>query len=451
MLPDSARRAALRQLQHTSEALAWLAGYIGLPWAKLKHKVKVDETVDTYAISADGVLTINPTWFASQRPDERVYVLAASIMRFLLQHHARGVDLGIVDPKTAGAPEGKEHEHGLWGEACASVINYPLREDGIGRPPADAVFPPADYKGSPDAESLYYYLVKVRPKPPPPPPPNEGGGQDNSDSEDESPPSPHAGGHPQPPQDQNEKKDGQDQKENQGQDGGDQASEAPLTPDDIEGLRRAVEHLAQLAGKGSHVVDALKPKVARTDYRRVIGAGLDFANTESADRTTKTYARASRREALLEGLILPGYVGSDPSVCIVIDKSGSTSAYAQKFIDHAYKVARDYPQVRMYLIVHTSIVTWEDWIKPGGDVKKLEEASRASGGTAFQPAYAAARVVAPRGKFDSLVHFTDGFNNEDWPLPPARRLVVGLCGSVSEAATTPLPCPAKVIPISMED
>jgi len=442
---DKAGQNALKLLQKAGESLAWTAGYIGMPWAKLKGKAKADASIETYSIGADGVLSVNPTWLAGQRHEERVFELAASMMRFLLRHHDRGVSLGIVDPETGAPTKGQEHEHSLWGKACASIVNHALREDSIGKPPADCVFPPEDYTGAQDAESLYYHLLKVTPKPPP------SGGQGQQPSSPPPNPPPHAGGHPQPPGGKGEEGDDENDPAGQGpgQSPSPQASGGDMSPDDIDQLRRSVEALAKMAGKGTHIVDALTPRVARTNYRNVIGAGLDFATTESSERTTKTYSRASRREGLLEGLVLPGYLGADPSICIEIDKSGSTEQYAQKFIDHAFKVAKDYPNVKMYLVVHTDRVCWEGWVKPGGDSKILHDASRFSGGTSFAPGYEAAKKVAPRGKFDALVHFTDGYNFGPWPMPPARRLVVGLCGDGDTEGITPLPMPAKVIPISM--
>lgn len=437
---DRKAREALRALEKTGESLAWTAGYIGMPWAKLRTIAKADSSIETYSIAADGVLSINPEWYSAQRGDERVFTLAASLMRFLLRHHDRGVQLGVVN-SAGGAPEGQEHEHKLWGQACAMVVNAPLKKESIGRAPADALFPPENYAGNPDAESLYYHLLKVTPPPPPGEQGDEGGG--------ESPPSPHAGGQVQPRGGKGEQGD----EETEAGGNGEGQSPSPsasggMTSEDIDNMRRGVEALARLAGKGTSIVDALTPKVARTNYRHVIGAGLDFATTESSERTTKSYSRASRREGLLEGLVLPGHIGSDPSVCIQIDKSGSTDQFSQKFIDHAFKVARDYPNVKMYLVVHTDGVCWEGWVKPGGDSKVLHDASKFSGGTNFTPGYEAARKVAPRGKFDALVHFTDGYNNAGaWPVPPARRFVVGLCGDGE--GITPLPMPAKVIPISM--
>jgi predicted metal-dependent peptidase len=212
-------------------------------------------------------------------------------------------------------------------------------------------------------------------------------------------------------------------------------------------MRREVEALARQAGKGSALCGALRPKVTRTNYRAVIGAGLASASTESSERTKKTYSRAARRESLVPGLLLPGKVGEDPSIAIVIDVSGSvTRAMAQKFINHAMTIATQYPSVRLYLISHTSEVCWQGWLKAGGDPKAIEQASAFTGGTDFAPAYDAARKVAPQGKFDALVHFTDGYNFGAWPMPPARRLVVGLCGGDKLPMDTPMP--AKVIPVT---
>lgn len=443
-----------QNVQMAGEAMMWNAGFIALPWLKVKHLSKADEGTETYAISADGHLSINPKWYASQRPDERIFELAASMMTFVLRHHDRGVALGMVDPKTGGPIQGQEWEHQLWNRARAMVVNQPLRDDNVGRPPADAIFPPAGYGGSLDAESLYYYLLKNEPKPPP----QDGDGDGEGDGQGQQPPQPpHAGGQTQPPQNPGEK---EDQSDGEGGDGNAPQTGQPgegsggFGPDDIDQMRRAMEAAARQAGTGTHCVEALRPKRERTNYRSVIPAGMDVASTEASERTQNTYGRASRREAFDPAMILPGKIGSDPSVCVVIDFSGSCQHFAQRFADHAQKVATDYPNVSVLLIAHTDRVTFKSWLKPGGDSAKLEEASKRSGGTLFQPAYEAAKEAAkgralPGGRFDALVHFTDGENGAEWPQPPARRLVVGLTGATQPGSHTKLPCVAKIIPVTM--
>jgi hypothetical protein len=435
-VPAAEAKEAQRNLGKAGEALSWSAGFIALPWLKVRGKAEASTEVETYSIGADGALKVNPKWFASQRPDERVFELAASMMTFLLRHHDRGVALGIVDPSTGGPLEGQEHNHSLWNRARAMVVNLPLQQDAIGRAPADALFPPGDYAGALDAESLYITSQDHAP-----PPPGKVKGRAAPHSLRRTPVAVFS----LRPAVTNKIRAttpgvGQRLRALSRVDG-------VRSPDDIDQPAR-VRSAGQQAGRGSARGRGAQAQVARTNYRQVIGAGLDVANTEASERTQNTYSRASRREGLMEGLLLPGKIGMDPSICVVIDFSGSTSFYAQKFVDHAQKVATDYPDTKIYLIAHTDRVTFESWLKPGGDPVELAEASRTSGGTDFAPAYEAARKVAPRGKFDSLCHFTDGFNFGDWPMPPARRLVVGLCGDGH--GTTPLPMPAKVIPVTVD-
>lgn len=443
-------REAQRNLQKAGESLSWTAGFIALPWLKVKPAAIIDSKVESYSIGADGTYSVNPKWYASQRPDERVFELAAGMMTFLMRHFDRGVAIGVIDSATGVALPGQEHNFGLWNRAKSMVVNLPLQQDAIGRAPADALFPPSDYKGPLDAESLYYHLLKTTPPPPPgqPPPPQGQGGS--------PPPPPHAGGATQPPQQPQGGGDKQEEGQDDGGDGNAPQTGQPgqgsggLSPDDIDQMRRECEALARQAGRGTHCCDALKPKTVRTNYRSVIPAGLDMASTEASERTQTTYSRAARREALAPEVILAGKIGTDPTIAVVIDFSGSAMHYAQKFVDHAQKVATDFPNTRVLLIAHTDRVTFQAWLKPGGDAKMLEEASKHTGGTDFAPAYEAAREAArslPGGRFDALCHFTDGENCGAWPMPPARRLVVGLCGGGQ--GHTPLPCPAKVIPVSM--
>ncbi len=452
MSDDKASKEALLNVGRAGETLVWNAGYIALPWLKLKAKAKADANVKTYSISADGEYRINPKWYASQRPDERVFELATSMMTFLLRHHDRGVALGVVDPQTGGPMPGQEHNHGVWNRARAMVVNKPCHEDSIGRAPADAVMPPSDYKGHLDAESLYYWLLKNEPPPPPgSPPPGGGGGGGGGQDQQQAPP--HAGGNVQPPPAGQPGEGGEGEGEGEGGDPGQQKAPGgggQLTADDIDQMRRDVETMARQAGRGTHLAEALRPKKVRTNYRSVIGAGMDVANTESSERTKKTFSRASRRESLDPSIVLAGYEGSDPTLAVVIDFSGSTGMFAQKFVDHAQAVATSYPNTRILLVAHTDRVTYQAWLKPGGEPAKLSDASKFSGGTDFAPAYDAAREEAkklPGAKFDALVHFTDGYNFSAWPRPPSRRLVVGLCGDGH--GITPLPMVAKVVPVTM--
>jgi predicted metal-dependent peptidase len=106
-------------------------------------------------------------------------------------------------------------------------------------------------------------------------------------------------------------------------------------------------------------------------------------------------------------------------------------------------VSREFPEVRVYLVTHTSRVEWEGWLRAGGDISKAKEATRFEGGTDFRPAYDAVSKVA---RFDVAVHFTDGFNAGPWPEPCARQLIVGLWGSGSGA--TPVPEGVRVVPVA---
>lgn len=433
---EAEKSQAFTLIQKAGNALAWSAGFIALPWMKVKGKTKFDRSVAQWTISADGTFTYNPDWLKSARPDERQFSIAHGALRFLLRHHDRGVDLGVVNPADGTAPEGKEHEHALWGEACASVVNAPLKADKIGHAPDGSVFPPADYAGSLDAESLYQHLLKVRPPPPPGQKP-QGGGQQ---------PPPNEGGVPQPPA--SGQAPGAPDSPNGGQQPQGGAGESPApTPDEIDDMRRQVEALASQAGQGSSTCAMLRPKISRSNYRSVIGAGFSDSQTEASDRTQNTYSRVRRREALMEGLIQPGKIGSEPTICVVLDASGSVSReLLAKCAGECVKIATEFPNVRLLLITHTDRVEFCEWIRPGGDVSAITRATGYSGGTSFEPAYDRARELAPRGKFDALVHFTDGENFGDWPMPPARRLIVGLCGA--ETLPQPTPIRAKVMPVT---
>lgn len=432
---DVEKKTTLDTLAKAGEGLAWTAGYVALPWLKVKHRVTVTNEVPEWGISSDGVVSVNPSYIAGAQGAERVFVLAHGMLRFLMRHFDRGVALGIHDDQ-GQIPEGHEHEAKLWGRACAMTVNSPLKQEGVGRAPANAEFIPPAYVGAIDAESIYHYLLKN--EPPPPPGSSNSGGSGPSQS-------PQAGGLPQP----NSQGDGESG-EDEGSGGSDSSGGQGFSGDDIDQMRREVEALARQAGRGTAIADMLKPKLARTDWRQVLRSGFESASTEASDRTRNTYSRASRRESLMPELCLPGKIGDDPSIAVVIDVSGSVSrGLVKKAADETLKLASQYNGVRVFFVTHTSEVCFADWLREGGDTRAIETGTGFSGGTDAGPAYEKCREVAPRGKFDVLVHFTD-CELGTWPTVPARRLVVGACGVTGQPgqyASQPPPG-AKIIPVT---
>jgi hypothetical protein len=80
-------------------------------------------------------------------------------------------------------------------------------------------------------------------------------------------------------------------------------------------------------------------------------------------------------------------------------------------------------------------------------------ATKFTGGTDDHAAYEKVASVAPKGGFDTMIHFTDGeLPGNEWPRVPARRFVIGLCGKGSldpDASMYRKPPPGtRVVPIA---
>jgi len=445
MITEDQKRRALKKISDAGEAIAFKAPGIAAVWlGKLRGKIELTDKVKTAEVS-DGKLWVNPSYLDGLHPAEALFVIAHEVLHVALGHTGMAESMGLLNPDSTVNSE-KKREWNKLGEAKDMLINTLLEEDNVGRAPAGALKLPGDYEGPRETLALYYWLLEQED------PPGDGEGDgDEGDGEGDG----GAGGQGQGDGDEG---DG----EGDGQQGpqGDQPSpgsgcqpRAPQGASQADNQQEATEArttLQQLGiGKGTSIAEALKPVPSRTGWREVIGAGLAAASTEASNRTTKTYARASRREPIDPGIVLAGYTGSDPSICVLFDVSGSVSrTLVEKSAGHLLKMASEFPLMRIFFATHTDEVCWSGWIKAGGDVNAITEATSYSGGTDARPAYEAAQQAAPKGGFDCLVHFTDCDLPGDWPESPSKRLIVGALGraSLGELYCKP-PAGARVIPV----
>lgn len=441
-LTEDLKKRAIKKLSDAGEAVAFKSPGIAAVWlGKLRGKIELTEKVKTAEISG-GKMWINPSFLDGLHPAEALFVIAHEVLHVALGHTGMAEQLGLLLPDGSVNPE-KKRERTKLGEAQDMLINTLLEEDNVGRSPAGALKLHSDYEGPRETLSLYYWLLEQED------PPGEGEGEgDDGQGQGQG-------------QGQGEGS-GQGQGEGNGQNGpqGDQPSpgsgcspRAPQGATQADNQQEATEArttLQQLGiGKGTAIADALKPAPSRTGWREVIGAGMAAASTEASNRTTKTYGRASRREPIDEGIVLPGYTGSDPSICVLFDVSGSVSRdLVAKSAGHLLKMAAEFPSMRIFFATHTDEVCWSGWIKAGGDANAITEATSYSGGTDATSAYALANEVAPKGGFDCLVHFTDCDLPGKWPESPSKRLIVGALGrgSLGDLYCKPPPG-ARVIPV----
>lgn len=196
-----------------------------------------------------------------------------------------------------------------------------------------------------------------------------------------------------------------------------------MTPEKVEQMRVTIRE----AGRGSALGKAMAPKAGRISWRDVLRNAMNQALTDSASRTVPTYSRASRRPGLFPGVVLAGRAGSTPRLAVCLDISGSMGDDAVATIaSECLKIQKDYPKSQVFLVTHTDRPTWFGWLKPGGDASSITAATAYTGGTDCHEAW---KLIQAEGKFDSMVHFTDG--EIIWPEQApvkAERLTIALTG-----------------------
>lgn len=367
-------------------------------WARIKGMVVEDPRgggEGTMGISGTGRLFINPDFVMKLDRDEIGGVMAHEMLHLIMQHHGRK---GARDDRT-------------WNYAADMCINAALRTDGI-KLPKIAVFPPEGYQGDLFVESMYEFLLQN------PKYMSKGGENGNA--------SPTAGcGMVDDP----EHGDGDDQK----------------GPGDVDWKQVALEVATiarnNSAGSGTGVANLLAPRIAKISWRAILRRGVELASSRPR-RDWQSFSKRHRRSPMF-GAQLPGWIGCDPRVAVVIDVSGSMDReWISQIVAECKSLMNDFSGISVYLVAHTDEVVWEGWVSTNTQAK-IETAVSFSGGTDPKPAYDA--IIATRKRFDSLVHFTDcAFFQSEWPQPiPAKKLVVG--AFTREISTKPPPG-ALIIP-----
>lgn len=214
---------------------------------------------------------------------------------------------------------------------------------------------------------------------------------------------------------------------------------------------REVSAQAQMSGRQAgdtagnllaELLDVPPPKVRWSEVLR----GALYRAIAEAGRDDVSWSRRSRRSTT--EIILPGGITYRCKAAVVIDTSGSMSDE-----DLARAVAETTAivnncRVPVFLVVHDHKVQEACWIRPGARTvvhENLKKRMKGRGGTSFDEAYE--RVEKEPGKFNVLVHLTDG-EVGDWPDRPSsvRRLVVALIGSASKEG---VPTDARCIEVEL--
>jgi hypothetical protein len=442
MVPDKHAKI-MRSVVEAGISLAYSQKGAGIAavWAEMyRPHVRIvsgpDAPVPTWAVSKEAVF-INADWTDGSSIGEKP--MTAGEMVFLVAHET----LHGAFAHRLGAR--------LLNVAQDAIINHVLVTDGIGTFPSGkrrgvilADFQAKGYTGPVDSESLYLWLCQ-----------QEQAGKDAT----EGTPAEEKGEGQGEGQGQGKPGKGQGQGQGQGrsagagcapsgqpgkgQGEGDDAKSADAAKIAAERARVTIREASNKAGAGTALAALLAPRETRTSIRSMVKRVFEKASETARTRTVNTYSRASRRGSVDARIIRPGKTGTEATVAFVGDVSGSLGEEgAALLVGMIDSVARDFPEVEVYLVTHTDEVVWEGRLGRGGDGEKAKCATRFTGGTDFAPAYEAVRK---QGRFDVGVHFTDGFNCGAWPEKIAKEMFIGLFGS-GTGMTTP-PEGARIIPV----
>ncbi len=236
-----------------------------------------------------------------------------------------------------------------------------------------------------------------------------------------------------------------------GQDGDDQPGQEKLTDDQLKRQWRECAAQSQMAGRqagtqeGNMLADLLDVTPPKGRWSEVLRGALSRAIAE-AGRDDVSWNRRSRRSTT--DIILPGGITYRCKASVVIDSSGSMSdEELARCVAETTSIVNNC-RVPVFLVVHDHAVQEACWIRPGakGAVHaNIKKRMKGRGGTSFNEAYA--RVEKEPGKFNVMVHLTDG-EVYDWPdrPPSVRRLVVALVGSSSRDQ---VPADARCIEVEL--
>jgi len=395
-------------------ALAYNAKGTGIAaqWAaKLKETLRFTREVPTAAVTDSGVLA-NPDFIAGLNPGEAVFLLAHETMHVALGHMDLSVHVGVAHVQKTETGErlvlipGKEREAKLLNWAKDAFINEVLLDSQLGAMPAGGItrksFPAiCEGKEYPDtlpftSESMFFWLCQNAKQDP-----GGGGGGGGSGG---------GSGQPRP-----------------GTGCGPEGLPGKLDKVAQEQMRAAIREHALGRGTGTLLAEAMSPKRARVDWRSVLKTAFESANEDAEDRSERSFSRPSRREVDPD-IISPGLIGTEARIAVIIDVSGSVGPdWAKAAASYTVKLLEDFPGTRVWLGTHADGTCWKGWLSPTEDTETIGKAVGFSGGTDCRETYIDAATAARErgwGKYDVLVHFTDG--DLSWPdAVPARRWVVG--------------------------
>jgi predicted metal-dependent peptidase len=400
----AANRALVERLKAQTLVLGWKISPFFMP-GLARIEFRADERIATACVQINGIVRFSPKWAATLSDPEVRFVIAHEIMHLFMMHHGRR----------------GTRKHGKWNFVNDKIINYNLKEiektlvgntkHDIFRMPKCGVIA-TDAEAELTSEELYNQT--------PDDPGLEGqdpeqtvagngcgvmGDSGSGSNDDETP---------------------------RHEDG------TPLTRDEIEAAKRQWHEAAvqaqmegQRAGDGAgnllaKLLNVPEPKVR---WGEVLRGALSRA-LAAAGHDDVSWSRRSRRSNTQ--FIFPGGVTHKCRVSVVIDTSGSMSDDDLNRAVAETTAIVNHTNVPVFLVVHDAGVQEACWIRPGGKgnvIKFVSSKMKGRGGTSFDEAYE--RVGKERGRFNTMVHLTDGEIWGTWPPKPANvhRTVVALLGS----------------------
>jgi predicted metal-dependent peptidase len=423
--PDQALIDVAKRCRALAMGLAWKIPFF-LPVMAQVEFLGVRE-IPTACVDLRGIVRVNPDFAATLKDNELAFVVAHEFMHLLLLHHDRRADR---DPLR-------------WNLATDRVINRTLATvaDQLAGPngtddrsplrlPSSALLA-AYNQATWTAEQLYQ--AEAEPS------------DELRQQHEQGTLSVGQGCGPAPaPEHSSETGDGDGDGAGAGDDAGDgdgdsqgaAGATAPPPGSSDSARRRRWQETAvacQLRGReagngpGNLLAGAIDLPVAKVRWAQLLRGTLHRAVAE-AGRDDVAWSRRSRRST--PEMPLPGGITYRCRAAVVIDTSASmTDAMLAAIVTETAQIV-DQCRVPVFLVVHDYVVQSAGWIRPGSRYA-VTAAVRARlagrGGTLFEPAYD--RVAAEPGRFNVMVHLTDG-EVQTWPAAPpnVRRFIAALLG-----------------------
>lgn len=379
---QSIDEALIRRCKTQAMSLGWKFVFFLPSIARVEFRVT--HSVPTASVDVKGFIYMNPEFAAKLLDTELQFVVAHELMHLLMLHHERRGDRNSF----------------LWNIACDLIINRTLKNlaDKVGstlfKMPAEVIIADED-QAELTAEQLYSEI-------------------------------------PEPLQWLKDAFENGVVPVGQG---------CGPTGDEDSILRRQWRECAiqsQVMGRqagtheGNMLADLLDVPSPKVRWSEVLRGALHRAIAE-AGRDDVSWHRRSRRSNT--EIILPGGITYRCKAVVVIDTSGSMSdddlsqcvAETTAIVNHC--------RVPVFLVAHDDAVQEACWIRPGARSMvhtSIKKRMKGRGGTSFIEAYE--RVEQEPGKFNVLVHLTDGEICDGWPDRPSsvRRLIVALVGSANK-------------------